>query len=173
MTETDRKSAARVPAAFMFRLVRGPGSGARGLFPIRLICVRLVATLPALVVHGRADPFFPVGNGEALADAIPAARLLVLDDMGTALRDAAAGEDAPPGRPRRPARHGQRPPPASGPWQSPGFGSPTCRLRQLALERSHHARSDRLCPAAGGLRQIRQGHEPWVVVPESRIPAGP
>jgi len=49
-------------------------------------------TLPTLVVHGRADPFFPVGNGEALADAIPAARLLVLDDMGTALRDAAADE---------------------------------------------------------------------------------
>ena len=48
--------------------------------------------LPTLVVHGRADPFFPVGNGEALASAIPAARLLVLDDMGTALRDAAAGE---------------------------------------------------------------------------------
>ena len=37
-------------------------------------------------MHGRADPFFPVGNGEALAAAIPAARLLVLDDMGTALR---------------------------------------------------------------------------------------
>ncbi len=51
-------------------------------------------TLPTLVVHGRADPFFPVGNGEALADAIPAARLLVLDDMGTALRDAAADEVA-------------------------------------------------------------------------------
>ena len=49
-------------------------------------------TLPTLVVHGRADPFFPVRNGEALADAIPAARLLVLDDMGTALRDAAADE---------------------------------------------------------------------------------
>ena len=49
-------------------------------------------TLPTLVVHGRADPNFPVGNGEALAAAIPAARLLVLDDMGTALRDAAAGE---------------------------------------------------------------------------------
>lgn len=49
-------------------------------------------TLPTLVVHGRADPFFPVGNGEALAGAIPAARLLVLDDMGTALRDAAADE---------------------------------------------------------------------------------
>jgi hypothetical protein len=45
-------------------------------------------------VHGRADPFFPVGNGEALVATIPAARLLVLDDMGTALRDAAADKVA-------------------------------------------------------------------------------
>ncbi|WP_297624761.1 alpha/beta fold hydrolase [Nocardia sp.] len=50
--------------------------------------------VPTLVVHGRADPFFPVGNGEALAVEIPAARLLVLDDMGTALRYAAAGQIA-------------------------------------------------------------------------------
>ncbi|MBC7301467.1 MAG: alpha/beta hydrolase [Nocardia sp.] len=48
--------------------------------------------LPTLVVHGRADPFFPVGNGESLAAEIPAARLLVLDDMGTALRPAAADQ---------------------------------------------------------------------------------
>ncbi|WP_280222474.1 alpha/beta fold hydrolase [Nocardia neocaledoniensis] len=46
--------------------------------------------VPTLVVHGRADPFFPVGNGEALAAEIPGARLLVLDDMGTALRTASA-----------------------------------------------------------------------------------
>lgn len=46
--------------------------------------------VPTLVVHGRADPFFPVGNGEALAAEIPGARLLVLDDMGTALRHTAA-----------------------------------------------------------------------------------
>ena len=45
-------------------------------------------------MHGRADPFFPVGNGEALAAQIPGARLLVLDDMGTALPDAAADEVA-------------------------------------------------------------------------------
>jgi pimeloyl-ACP methyl ester carboxylesterase len=51
-------------------------------------------SVPALVVHGRADPFFPVGNGEALAAQIPGARLLVLDDMATALPDAAAGEVA-------------------------------------------------------------------------------
>jgi len=35
--------------------------------------------MPALVVHGRRDPFFPVGNGEALAREIPGARLLVLE----------------------------------------------------------------------------------------------
>lgn len=45
--------------------------------------------VPTLVVHGRADPFFPAGNGEAIAAEIPGARLLVLDDMGTALRSAA------------------------------------------------------------------------------------
>jgi pimeloyl-ACP methyl ester carboxylesterase len=50
--------------------------------------------VPTLVVHGRADPFFPVGNGEALAAEIPRARLLVLDDMGTALRHAAADQVA-------------------------------------------------------------------------------
>ncbi|WP_280276164.1 alpha/beta fold hydrolase [Nocardia wallacei] len=42
--------------------------------------------VPTLVVHGRADPFFPVGNGAALSAEIPRARLLVLDEMGTALR---------------------------------------------------------------------------------------
>lgn len=51
-------------------------------------------TLPTLVVHGRNDPFFPVGNGEALAMAIPDARLLVLDEMGTAIPETAAGEVA-------------------------------------------------------------------------------
>ncbi len=50
--------------------------------------------MPTLVVHGRADPFFPVGNGEVLAAEIPGARLLVLDDMGTALRPAAADQVA-------------------------------------------------------------------------------
>ncbi|MGW4631568.1 alpha/beta fold hydrolase [Nocardia sp. NPDC004415] len=50
--------------------------------------------LPTLVVHGRADPFFPVGNGEALAAEIPGARLLVLDDMGTALRASSADQVA-------------------------------------------------------------------------------
>ncbi|MBF6415063.1 alpha/beta fold hydrolase [Nocardia cyriacigeorgica] len=50
--------------------------------------------VPTLVVHGRADPFFPVGNGEILAAEIPGARLLVLDDMGTALRPAAADQVA-------------------------------------------------------------------------------
>jgi pimeloyl-ACP methyl ester carboxylesterase len=50
--------------------------------------------VPTLVVHGRANPFFPVGNGQALAAAISTAVLLVLDDMSTSLPDAAADEVA-------------------------------------------------------------------------------
>ncbi|MBN8866039.1 MAG: alpha/beta hydrolase [Solirubrobacterales bacterium] len=41
--------------------------------------------VPTLVVHGRRDPFFPVGNGEALAKEIPGARLLVLEQASTAI----------------------------------------------------------------------------------------
>jgi pimeloyl-ACP methyl ester carboxylesterase len=50
--------------------------------------------MPTLVVHGRRDPFFPVGNGEALAREIPGARLLVLERASTAIPDATAGEVA-------------------------------------------------------------------------------
>ncbi|WP_305095386.1 alpha/beta fold hydrolase [Prescottella sp. R16] len=46
-------------------------------------------TLPTLVVHGRHDQFFPVGNGEACAREIPGARLLVMEDAATAIPDAA------------------------------------------------------------------------------------
>jgi pimeloyl-ACP methyl ester carboxylesterase len=50
--------------------------------------------IPTLVVHGRHDPFFPLGNGAAIAREIPRARLLVLDDAATAIPEAAAGEIA-------------------------------------------------------------------------------
>ena len=50
--------------------------------------------VPTLVVHRRRDPFFPVGNGEAIAREIPGARLLVLGEAATAIPDAAAGEVA-------------------------------------------------------------------------------
>jgi pimeloyl-ACP methyl ester carboxylesterase len=48
--------------------------------------------VPTLVVHGRRDPFFPVGNGEAIAREIPGARLLVLEEAATAIPGAAVGE---------------------------------------------------------------------------------
>ena len=38
--------------------------------------------VPTLVVHGAADPMFPLPHGQALADEIPGARLLVLPDSG-------------------------------------------------------------------------------------------
>ena len=39
-------------------------------------------TAPTLVVHGDRDPLFPLPHGEALAGAIPDARLLVVPGMG-------------------------------------------------------------------------------------------
>lgn len=42
-------------------------------------------TAPTLVVHGEDDPFFPVGNAEALAAEIPKAELLVLPRTGGGL----------------------------------------------------------------------------------------
>jgi pimeloyl-ACP methyl ester carboxylesterase len=50
------------------------GSPVRG--PLGRIAV------PALVVHGTADPLFPFGHGEALARSIPPAELLPLEDVG-------------------------------------------------------------------------------------------
>ena len=50
--------------------------------------------IPALVVHGRRDPFFPIGNGEALAREIPGARLLVLEQAATAVPAAAVSDVA-------------------------------------------------------------------------------
>jgi len=39
-------------------------------------------TAPTLVLHGEDDPFFPIGNGEALAAEIPDARLVRLSRVG-------------------------------------------------------------------------------------------
>ncbi|MEV0173255.1 alpha/beta hydrolase [Streptomyces sp. NPDC050803] len=50
--------------------------------------------VPTLVVHGRRDRFFPVGNGEAITREIPGARLLVLKEAATAIPGAAVGEVA-------------------------------------------------------------------------------
>ena len=38
--------------------------------------------VPALVIHGTADPVFPAAHGHALAEAIPSATLLELDGAG-------------------------------------------------------------------------------------------
>ena len=41
--------------------------------------------VPALVIHGSADPMFPLGHGEALAAELPRASLLRLDRAGHGL----------------------------------------------------------------------------------------
>jgi pimeloyl-ACP methyl ester carboxylesterase len=54
--------------------VIGGGEGAGP--PLQSIAV------PTLVIHGTADPMFPLAHGEALAEEIPGARLLRLDGAG-------------------------------------------------------------------------------------------
>jgi pimeloyl-ACP methyl ester carboxylesterase len=39
-------------------------------------------TVPTLVIHGTADPMFPLGHGRALAEEIPGAKLLALEGAG-------------------------------------------------------------------------------------------
>jgi pimeloyl-ACP methyl ester carboxylesterase len=48
--------------------------------------------IPTLVVHGRRNPLFPIGNGEAIAGEIPGARLLVLEEAAIAIPDGVVGE---------------------------------------------------------------------------------
>ena len=38
--------------------------------------------VPTLVLHGGSDPLFPLAHGEALAQAVPGASLLVLEGIG-------------------------------------------------------------------------------------------
>src|SRR3954447_5336017 len=47
--------------------------------------------VPTLVIHGTADPLFPLGHGRALADEIPGADLHVLDGAGHVLHPADHG----------------------------------------------------------------------------------
>jgi len=51
--------------------------------------------VPVLVVHGSADPLFPLPHGEALAAAIPGAELLILDGVGHELPRSAWDEVLP------------------------------------------------------------------------------
>ena len=60
-------------------------------------------TAPTLVLHGEDDPFFPIGNGEALAAEIPGARLVRLGQRR-----------APPPGPRGPGRRGRAARPHGG-----------------------------------------------------------
>jgi len=50
--------------------------------------------MPTLVIHGAKEPFFPVGNGEALVREIPNASLLVLENASTVIPPSDFGEVA-------------------------------------------------------------------------------
>ena len=65
---------ARDPAAVQNHDVLDHGEGAAA--PLSSIAA------PTLVIHGTADPMFPIEHGEALADSIPGATLLRLEGAG-------------------------------------------------------------------------------------------
>ena len=56
--------------------------------------------VPTLVVHGAQDPMFPLPHAEALAAAVPGARLLVVDGMGHQVPPPAAWPDVVAGHAR-------------------------------------------------------------------------
>ncbi len=41
-----------------------------------------LAGVPTMILHGTADPMFPLPHGKALAESIPGARLIELDGVG-------------------------------------------------------------------------------------------
>ncbi|MCR3718852.1 Pimeloyl-ACP methyl ester carboxylesterase [Prauserella flava] len=92
----DDPAAARATAARIFDRTPSADPAAGGANQLGMVFAALDCTprwrerlaelaVPTLVVHGRRDPFFPVGNGEALAREIPDARLHVLDQAATDL----------------------------------------------------------------------------------------
>jgi pimeloyl-ACP methyl ester carboxylesterase len=101
----DDPAAARATAERVFDRTPSTQPAIQMANQLRLVFSRLDCTprwrerlptlaIPTLVVHGRRDRFFPVGNGEALARDIPGARLLVLEQAATAIPDTAADEVA-------------------------------------------------------------------------------
>jgi pimeloyl-ACP methyl ester carboxylesterase len=101
----DDPVAARVVAERIWDRVPSAASAVQAANQLGMVFSRLDCTprwrerlpeimLPTLVVHGRRDPFFPVGNGVALAREIPGARLLILEDASTAIPDTGVGEIA-------------------------------------------------------------------------------
>lgn len=98
----DEPAAARAVAARVWDRTPGTAPAVQMANQLRTVFSRIDCTprwrerlpeikAPTLVVHGRRDRFFPVGNGEAIAREIPGARLLVLEEAATALPETAAG----------------------------------------------------------------------------------
>jgi pimeloyl-ACP methyl ester carboxylesterase len=73
LTRRDVERARNFAAARNHDRLRAEESSAKALSAI---------AAPTLVVHGTADPMFPIGHGKALGSEIPSARLLTLEGAG-------------------------------------------------------------------------------------------
>jgi pimeloyl-ACP methyl ester carboxylesterase len=88
------EAAVREREARVFARARNPDAAqnhqlAIGASPDRTEALRGVTT-PTLVIHGAEDPILPLAHGRATADAIPGAKLLVIEGMGHDLPPRAA-----------------------------------------------------------------------------------
>ncbi|WP_210637656.1 alpha/beta fold hydrolase [Streptomyces sp. GESEQ-13] len=101
----DDPDAARAVAARIWDRTPGPAPAVQMANQLGMVFSRLDCTprwrerlpeikVPTLVVHGRRDRFFPLGNAEAISRAIPGARLLVLEEAATAIPETAVDEVA-------------------------------------------------------------------------------
>jgi len=73
LVRRDVERAGDFAAAQNHDLIHDEGGARRGLSSI---------AAPTLLIHGTADPMFPLAHGEALADEIPNARLQALEGAG-------------------------------------------------------------------------------------------
>ena len=93
---------------------------------------------PTLVIHGTADPMFPLEHGEALAEEIPGARLLPLEGAGHGRRPSRLGRrsstrSSSTRASRAEGRHSVTVPPGGG-ARAGGFGcAGCCRVAVHAL----------------------------------------
>lgn len=83
LVDFDRRAAARDVYAEVSEMWRGPNGHGLAVVeaPDRFDELRAI-TAPSVVIHGTADPVYPVGHGQALAEQIPNARLQLIEGLG-------------------------------------------------------------------------------------------
>jgi len=88
LSDFDRPTAARDVFAEVTEMWRGQNGHGLAVVDAQDRFSELAAmSTPTIVIHGTADPVYPVGHGQALAEQIPNARLHLIEGLGHELPD--------------------------------------------------------------------------------------